>query len=151
MVTDDLVGHGFAKVDRASAEQGVEVRCPLVDWDLMAYIRSVPPELLTQGGVMKALLKRQLAGWPKWFLERRKMGFVMNLRWLWAMSGYDGLRDLILPEAQALFGQWLSPRLRRPVADWTRRDIFRHFPEAWRLFVWSEFVRRWRASAVSPR
>lgn len=151
MVTDDLVGHGFAKVDRASAEQGVEVRCPLVDWDLMAYVRSVPPELLMQDGVMKALLKRQLAGWPDWFLKRHKMGFVMNLRWLWAMSGYEGLRDLVLPEAQALFARWLSPRLRRPMAEWTRRDLFRHFTEAWRLLVWSEFARRWRASTMSAR
>lgn len=142
MVTDHLVGHGFAKVDRASAEQAVEIRCPLLDYDLMAYARTLPAGMLLRGGVMKALLKEQLAGWPGWFLERRKMGFVMNVRWLWAVGNYAGLREFIRPEAQEQFRQWLPARLTRPVPDWSRRDIFRHFTEAWRLLVWSEFLRR---------
>jgi len=145
MATDHLVGHGFAKVDRASAEQAVEIRCPLLDYDLMAYARTLPTEILVRGGVMKALLKRQLAGWPAWFLERHKMGFVMNVRWLWAVGNYAGLREFILPEAQEQFGPWLPARLTQPASDWSRRDIFRHFTEAWRLLVWSEFLRRLRA------
>jgi asparagine synthase (glutamine-hydrolysing) len=145
MATDHLVGHGFAKVDRASAEQAVEVRCPLLDYDLMAYARSLPAEVLVQGGIMKALLKRQLTGWPAWFLERRKMGFVMNVRWLWAAGNYAGLREFILPEAQAQFRPWLPARLAQPTQTWSRRDIFGHFSEAWRLLVWSEFLRRLQA------
>lgn len=142
MVTDHMVGHGFAKVDRASAEQGVEVRCPLLDWDLMSYIRTVPFAMLTQGGVMKAVLKQQLADWPQWFLNRRKMGFVMNLRWLWWLSSYDGLRTWVLPNAQEQFAQWLPPCLTGPAENWSNRNIFRHFTSVWRLLVWSEFLRR---------
>ena len=37
-----LLGHMFAKADRASAEQGVEMRCPLLDWQLFSYMRSLP-------------------------------------------------------------------------------------------------------------
>jgi len=145
MATDHLVGHGFAKVDRASAEQAVEVRCPLLDYDLIAYVRSLPPEFLLRGGVMKYLLKQQLAGWPAWFLERHKMGFVMNIRWLWAVGNYAGLREFVLPEAQEQFGRWLPARLAKPPKNWSRRDIFSHFTEAWRLLVWSEFLRRLQA------
>jgi asparagine synthase (glutamine-hydrolysing) len=145
MQTDHLVGHGFAKVDRASAEQAVEVRCPLLDYDLVAYARSLPADILLRGGVMKALLKHYLADWPEWFLERRKVGFVMNVRWLWAVGNYNGMRECILPEAQEQFRQWLPALLAKPPQNWSRRDIFRHFTEAWRLLVWSEFLRRLHA------
>lgn len=145
MATDHMVGHGFAKVDRASAEQAVEIRCPLLDYDLMAYARSLPPEILLRGGVMKCLLKQQLAGWPTWFLERPKMGFVMNVRWLWAVGNYAGLRELVLPEAQEQFARWLPARLAKLTKNWSRRDVFSHFSEAWRLLVWSEFLRRLQA------
>ena len=37
-----LLGHMFTKSDRASAEQGVEIRCPLLDWSLFCYVRSLP-------------------------------------------------------------------------------------------------------------
>ncbi len=147
MVTDHLVGHGFAKVDRASAEQAVEVRCPLVDWDLMTYVRTVPFEMLTRGGVMKALLKDQLQGWPNWFLERRKMGFVINLRWMWGLIGYEGLRDRVSPEAQRLFDEQLPVPLRKPPMSWSLRDMFCHFTTAWRLYVWSDFLRRLQSAS----
>ena len=137
-----LVGHMFAKVDRASAEQGVEVRCPLLDWSLMCYLRSLPYEIVAGRGNLKSLLKSQLDGWPEWFIERPKLGFAFNLRWRWALSRFEGLRELVTDEAIETFGELVPSELRLHPRNWTTMAITRRFAEAWRLLVWSMFIRR---------
>lgn len=141
-VTDVLVGHMFTKVDRASAEQAVEIRCPLLDWDLISYARSLPFEILTQGGRTKALLKNQLFGWPGWFLERPKIGFAYNLRWHWGVSFYAGLREGIDQRAIDAFKRYLPEVFRSRPINWKTRDIFQNFNAAWRLLSWSRFLLR---------
>jgi asparagine synthase (glutamine-hydrolysing) len=149
-VTNTLVGHMFAKADRATAEQGVELRCPLLDWDVAAYARTIPFAMLTHDGISKAVLKDQLRGWPEWFLERPKAGFTYNLRWLWGMSLYSGFRESIDERAVELFGPLVPAALRKPRERWRSTDIFSHFNEAWRLLAWSCFCRRFdRASSAS--
>jgi asparagine synthase (glutamine-hydrolysing) len=145
-VTHALVGHMFAKLDRASAEQGIEVRCPLLDWDVMAFARSLPPSALLASDRPKHLLKDQLDGWPAWFLNRPKIGFAYNLRWAWAIRRFAGLRDRIDSEALATFESSLPRTLAQPPARWATREIWRHFPYAWRLLAWSAFLRRTRAT-----
>ncbi len=141
-VTEVLVGHMLAKVDRASAEQGVEIRCPLLDTDLINYVRSLPFEILVSGGRPKALLKRQLTDWPQWFLERPKLGFAYNLRWHWALSNYSGLRESIDKTASETFRLYLPLELRRVANKWRFTDILGNFEAAWRLLVWSRFLKR---------
>ncbi len=142
MATAHLVGHSFTKVDRASAEQGVEMRCPLLDWDLICYARSLPCSMLAADAVLKPLLKRQLFGWPSWFINRPKLGFTMNLRYLWGTSNYSGLREAILVESQDQFASYLPAVLRKRASDWTALDIFQHFPIVWKLLAWSRFKNR---------
>jgi asparagine synthase (glutamine-hydrolysing) len=144
-----LLGHMFAKSDRASAEQGVEMRCPLLDWALMCYVRSLPYEIAGGNGRLKPLLKSQLLHWPGWFLERRKLGFPYNLRWRWGLSRFDGLRDAVKDEAVETFGNLVSPELRRPARHWTTKSVMIHFSEAWRLLVWSAFLKRVSEAARS--
>ena len=146
---DTLLGHMFTKADRASAEQGVEIRCPLLDWDLVAYARSLPFEILAGDGRNKALLKDQLAGWPRWFLERRKLGFAFNLRWRWGLLGFDGLRESVDREAVETFGELVPEPLRTDPSRWGSRDIFANFGAAWRLMTWSLFMRRLSSASVS--
>jgi len=141
-VTDTLVGHMFAKVDRASAEQGVEIRCPLLDWDLIGYAWSLPFAILTHGSVSKALLKDQLVGWPRWFVERAKVGFAYNLRWIWMMQGFSGMTDMVTPVTREMFDQYLPACLRKPAHQWSVLDIFNNFGDVWRLLAWSRFLQR---------
>lgn len=143
-VTAQLVGHMFAKADRASAEQGVEIRCPLLDWDVMAYARGLSPEELLAQGRMKALLKAQLAGWPEAFLERPKVGFAFNMRYLWGISNYAGLRESVVPEAREAMGDAVPVPLRRRASLWSATDIFWNFDAAWRLLALSRFFERMR-------
>lgn len=150
MVTTHLVGHGFAKVDRATAEQAVEMRCPLLDWDVVSYARALPFDILCQGNRNKALLKAQLTGWPAWFLERPKLGFALNLRWLWGASNFAGLREAISEQTLDTFARWLPSPLRKPASAWRARDIFRNFQAAWRLMAWSRFLGRLATARELP-
>src|SRR5262249_19780232 len=122
--------------------QGVEMRCPLLDWSLFCYVRSLPYEIVVGKGRLKSLLKRQLARWPRWFLERRKLGFAFNLRWRWGLSRFDGLRDTVTDEAVETFGDLVPRELRRPARHWTTKDTMNHFADAWRLLAWSAFLDR---------
>ena len=146
VTTEGLVGHMHTKLDRASAEQGLEARCPFLDWDVLVFARALPRELLFHRPVAKALLKSQLAGWPGWFVDRPKVGFAYSLRWGWGLHGFAGLREMIEPEAQATFHEHIPASLRGPSQDWTSRAIFREFAVAWRLAVWSLFLRRLRTA-----
>jgi len=139
-VSATMLGHMHAKADRASAEQGVELRSPLLDSALLAYARALPHEMLTHGGISKALLKAQLSDWPTAFLERPKLGFAFNLRWLWALSNFAGLREGINAEAHALAEPWLPTALRAPPAHWRSATLLQHFSPAWTLLSLSRFV-----------
>lgn len=146
-----LLGHMFTKVDRASAEQAIEIRCPLLDLSLMSYVRSLPPEILCERSSLKHLLKDQLIGWPPWFLERPKLGFAYNLRWRWALTRFGGLREMISPDAIGTFADRVPQALQSPPMNWSTRDIFQHFGDAWRLMAWSAFLDRFAQAARISR
>lgn len=144
---ESLLGHMFTKADRASAEQGVELRCPLLDWDLMSYIRSLPHEIMFHQHTPKYLLKEQLAGYfSERFLERKKSGFTFNMRYVWGFSRYSGLREMVSSEAIELSSKWLPESLRNTARKWKTIEIFLHFDKVWKLLVISIFLRKKVAS-----
>jgi asparagine synthase (glutamine-hydrolysing) len=146
----DLVGHGFAKLDRSSAEQAVEARCPLLGWDLAAFVRALPREVVfCKDGVSKPLLKALLSSWPGEFLEREKAGFTYRLRWLWAASGFHGLREAIKPEAIDRFRARIPSCLTKSAAKWSSLDILNNFSTAYQLYTWSCFLRRMEEANTS--
>ncbi len=150
-INEALLGHMFTKLDRASAEQGVEARCPLLDWDLVAFVRSLPPEYLFFDGQPKALLKAQLSGWPNSFVNRAKVGFAYNLRWAWGLRRFAGLRELVTDEAVAVFAQDLPSELRRTPGQWSSRAIFKNFSVVWKVLAWSRFAERLQRAAAAAR
>jgi asparagine synthetase B (glutamine-hydrolysing) len=150
-VTEALVGHMFTKLDRASAEQGVECRSPLLDWDLLAFVRSLRPDLYFFDGRPKALLKAELQGWPTSFIDRPKIGFAYNLRWVWAASRFAGLREMISTDSIEEFSRQLPEDLRSDPARWSSRIIFRNFGAVWKLLAWSCFIERLRIAQTVSR
>lgn len=139
-VSGDLFGHGFQKVDRASAEQGVEIRCPLLDLDLIAFVRTLPADTLFPGDRVKAMLKAQLPGWPARFLDRRKMGMTYNLRWQWLLTNFEGLREGVDPLLVERCQPWLPAALRRAPSRWMAPEVLRHFQVAYALLVLSRVL-----------
>jgi asparagine synthase (glutamine-hydrolysing) len=150
VVREQLLGHMFPKIDRAAAEQGVETRSPLLDWDLMAFARPLPPDVLLANGQMKAVLRSQLCEWPEWFLDRPKIGFTFHLRWLWLLSGYDGARELVTVESIERFRALVPKQLRSGPSLWTSSVIFNNFKSVWKLLAWSDFERRFSEAQREP-
>lgn len=147
----DLVGHGLAKLDRATAEQALEARCPLLDWDVLAFVRSLPRHVVLPDDRPKPLLKELLNGWPASFLERDKAGFPFRLRLSWALTGYEGLREAIRGEGLSRFAARLPSGLRKPSSQWSSLDIAKNFPVVFKLYVWSVFLTKLAGLMPSAR
>ena len=79
-LTDDIL----TKVDIASMAHSLEVRCPLVDQELMMFAASIPGEMKLRGLTTKLIL-REVAKplLPKKILTRPKQGFALPVdRWM---------------------------------------------------------------------
>ena len=76
---DDLL----VKTDRMSMAHGLEVRCPFLDTELLAYAAQLPPHLKARGMTLKRVLKRAVADLlPDGIVKRPKRGFGVPLdRW----------------------------------------------------------------------
>ncbi|MES2740001.1 MAG: XrtA/PEP-CTERM system amidotransferase [Pseudomonadota bacterium] len=79
-----LPGDILTKVDRASMAHGLEVRGPLLDQELVAWMSGLPPAFKLHGGEGKYLFKKALRPYlPDSILYRKKMGFSLPLAsWL---------------------------------------------------------------------
>ena len=143
-----MLGHIFAKADRASAEQGVELRSPLLGYDHMSYAREMIPEWLFNEGRAKGLLKSYLKpDWPDWFVNRRKMGFPFRIRYAWGLRNYSGLRSLISDKSMDIMANFLPECFRKPPKKWSGYSIFKNFEAAWKAVMWSQFQDRYDALA----
>ena len=115
----------LAKVDRASMMNGLEVRAPFLDIDVVNFVRRVPARLRLRGGATKYLLKKAARGIiPDNIIYRRKKGFGVPVG-AWFASG-----DLrIDPAVQPCPG--VAARL---------QDEHRARRKNHRLFLWNAWV-----------
>jgi len=81
-----LQDNNLVTVDRASMANGLEVRSPLLDRDLIEFACRLPTNLKLHGLTTKYLLKNAADGLlPKTIVNRQKQGFGIPLaRWLTA-------------------------------------------------------------------
>ncbi len=91
----------FEKVDKATMAHGVEVRVPLVDTQLAAYVMGLPSKYKIRWGHKKRILRRALRGVvPDDILDMPKVGFgVPAGYWLrTTLAGY--MKDVLLDDAR---------------------------------------------------
>jgi len=84
----------LVKVDRMTMAHGLEAREPFLDYRLVEFAASVPPNLKLHCGLQKKyLLKKVMEGkLPQRVLSRKKQGFnVPNARWM-----KNGLRSFVM-------------------------------------------------------
>jgi asparagine synthase (glutamine-hydrolysing) len=75
-----LPGDILVKVDRTSMAVGLEVRCPILDHDLVAWGLDLPARLKLSRGTGKTVLREAVAPLlPPAILNRRKQGFAVEL------------------------------------------------------------------------
>lgn len=115
----------LAKVDRASMMNGLEVRAPFLDIDVVNFVRRIPSNLRLRGGSTKYLLKQAAHGLiPDSIIQRRKKGFGVPVG-AWFASG-----DLqIDPESMP------CPGVARRLQDEHVSGRKNH-----RLFLWNAWV-----------
>jgi asparagine synthase (glutamine-hydrolysing) len=79
-----LQDNNLVTVDRASMANGLEVRCPLLDHDLVEFVCRLPTRYKLNGFRVKYLLKKAATGLlPRSVVHRRKKGFGIPLaKWL---------------------------------------------------------------------
>lgn len=132
-VTVELLGHSFVKVDKATAEQQMEARCPYLDWDLMHFVRGIPASYFLESGITKSILKAFLDDFPDWFVNRRKVGFAFNFRYCLAP-----FYRMIYQHID--FGKLSDMGVPLPPAKFTYQRMFQDFDTFWKLYVLSKFL-----------
>ncbi|MEW5733833.1 MAG: asparagine synthase (glutamine-hydrolyzing) [Thermodesulfobacteriota bacterium] len=65
--------------DRTSMANGLEVRVPFLDRDLVSFAMTIPPALLMKGNSTKYLFRKAMGGiLPEHTLRKKKWGFTFN-------------------------------------------------------------------------
>jgi asparagine synthase (glutamine-hydrolysing) len=136
-----LPGDLLVKADRMSMANALEVRCPFLDQELLAFTAKLPSHLKLRAFTTKYVLRRALAGLvPRTVLARKKHGFGVPVgRWFRGhLRGY--VRDLLLgPRAQAR-GYFREPVLRRLI-DEHERGARDHGHRLWALLTFETWHR----------
>jgi asparagine synthase (glutamine-hydrolysing) len=140
-----LPGDILTKVDRASMANSLEVRSPLLDFELVSWGLALPPALKLKGTTGKYLLKRALEPHlPAALLYRPKQGFASSPAALFrAQAGR--LRARLLGETMADAGLFALPALARLI-DQHAAGVFDHSAALWLLLVFEGFL----AAAAAP-
>ena len=150
-----LANDMLVKVDRMSMANGLEIRCPLLDHQLIEFAATVPSELKYRGRTSKYLLKRHLEGRvPSSVIHRPKQGFEIPLaRWL-----RSDLRDLandVLFSERALGRGHIRPARLRQIWERHQRGIRDHSAQIWAVLMFEMWARTFLdpqepAGTVSP-
>jgi len=75
-----LPGDILTKVDRASMAHSLEVRVPILDYELVEWVAGLPPETKLRGREGKYLFKKAMEAYlPRELLYRPKMGFAVPI------------------------------------------------------------------------
>ncbi|MFM8888213.1 MAG: asparagine synthase-related protein [Chthoniobacterales bacterium] len=111
----------LAKVDRASMMNGLEVRAPFLDINVVNFVRRIPSALRLRGGTGKYLLKRAARGIvPDNIIDRRKKGFGVPVG-AWFASGNLRIDPAAMPcpgVAQRLQAEHLAGRKNHRIFLW---------------------------------
>ncbi len=138
-VGEDLVGHGFIKVDKAISENQMEARCPYLDWELLCFMRSLPLVYWKNAPAAKWALKNILiaAGFPPSFVHRRKRGFSFPFRYL-MFPFFKEMIKYIYKEREVLNGHFrLAKNKISPL------EFFIDFDRYWKVYVFIKYCRNY--------
>jgi len=92
----------LVKVDRMSMAHSLEVRSPLLDYRLMEYLATLPPEIKIRNGMTKHLFKKYVSRFlPPSVMVKKKHGFGVPLD-RWFRGDLQGFSKEILLDPKTL-------------------------------------------------
>lgn len=125
------------RVDKMSMGASLEARVPFLDHKLVELAMSIPEEVKTRGGVLKAVLKRAVKGTiPDRIIEREKQGFGVPV--------HEWMADRLAPAMLQALDEFCD---HTDVLDGeeARRLITARDPRGWYLFNlalwWKEYLK----------
>lgn len=137
-----LPGDILVKVDRASMAHSLEVRVPLLDYELVEWIGKLPASLKLRGGEGKYIFKKAMERFlPDDILYRDKMGFAVPLAAWFRGPLRERMRHAILGgslEASGIF----DPDSLRQLVDQHQAGQRDHSAVLWALLMFDGFQRR---------
>jgi asparagine synthase (glutamine-hydrolysing) len=141
-----LVDDIFTKVDIASMQNSLEVRCPLVDHVLIEFAATVPSDLKMRGFRGKWLFRKALRDLlPHNIIYRQKRGFgIPHARWLRGELR-PLLHDTLLSARVYQRGQLSRPMVERLIEEHDTGRV-NHGLRLWNL-LWLEL---WHQAFIDP-
>jgi asparagine synthase (glutamine-hydrolysing) len=134
-----LSGGILTKVDRAAMANSLEVRAPLLDFELVEWGLSLPTALKLRGGEGKYIFKRAVAPYlPPAILARPKQGFSMSLAPFFR-SRVDRLRARLLGDIMLGCGLFSAASIAQLINEHEHGHI-NHSDVLWLLLVFEGFL-----------
>ena len=136
---DDIL----VKVDRASMANGLEVRAPLLDHELMEFVATMPSRLKLRGRTGKHILKQVALGFlPPPLVHRKKMGFSVPLdAWFRSLLRPVAMDLLLTPTSR--IGKYFRPDTVRRLWDEHQSGWRNHGTGVWVLLTLESWHRRY--------
>jgi len=137
-----LVGDINTKVDRASMAHSLEVRAPLMDYELIDWLATLPSRYKIRGQEGKYIFKKAMEPYlPTDVLYRPKMGFSVPLARWFRGPLKQRVRDAVLGERLASTG-WFNPVYLRHLVDAHQSGASDYSAPLWTLVMFEAFLRQ---------
>jgi len=137
-----LVGDINTKVDRASMAHSLEVRAPLMDYELIDWLATLPSSYKIRGQEGKYIFKKAMEPYlPNDVLYRPKMGFSVPLASWFRGPLKQRVRDAVLGERLASTG-WFNPVYLRHLVDAHQSGASDYSAPLWTLVMFEAFLRQ---------
>ena len=136
-----LVGDILTKVDRASMAHALEVRVPLLDYKLVEWMATLPPDLKLQGREGKYLFKKALEPYlPNDILYRPKMGFAVPLSSWFRGPLKQRVEQSLLGDTLQNTG-WFDPAFLKQIVERHSSGVSDYSAPIWSLLMFEAFLR----------
>ena len=131
---EDLIGHGFIKVDKSTAENQMEARCPFLDKELISFVRQIPSSFWKNKDI-KFILKEYLLneGFSNKYIYRKKIGFAFPFRYL-MIPKYKDMKNYIEKNIELLYKLSFDTK----VPDYF--DLYKNFDYYFNIYVLLKFL-----------
>jgi len=127
--------HDVSKIERASIANSLQVRCPFLDEDLMAYVFSLEPNFKIKGFKLKYILKKTMSGkLPAPIIKRSKRGFTVPIA-TWIKSDFKNIITDILSYEHLKSINLLNPKFVEKLLAEHLNGIRDNRKEIWMLFM----------------
>ena len=143
-----LLDDNLCKVDRMSMANSLEVRVPLLDTELIEFMRRVPPALKLRGFRTKSLLRETMRGMlPRSIIRGSKKGFTPPLP-IWIRDqGRSFVKDTI-ENSEFLASGLLQPEFVSSCLDQHFRGVKDNNRQIWTLLSLSLWLDHYKPSVT---